>query len=311
MGCSFLILPSSRNPWQTFHPVGWSHSGSLGIRRHQGEDAVHQPSVQAGYCSHSSDLFPTWHRAYLAMYEQTVFLQMVSIAKAFPPQYQTRYIKACEGFGIPYWDPFLPRRKILNKYGYSITKCGVPVVLSSKDVRIRTPRQPDPPINAPNPLYSYQFASGDAEWSKVAGHNISTVFNDVSTNPHMMSSTIRGPTPAGSTSHQYINNTLTNAVSTATGPASTSWIEDIPDPSRAIPELHSDGDQRLRAGKWTDDTMNKENSLEASTTIYTPCVVTAEMDGMGTWVLQNMQHSILSSGCIIPTLTVSLPSGKL
>ena len=192
---------------------------SLGIRRHQGDDAVHQPSVQAGYCSHSSDLFPTWHRAYLAMYEQTVFLQMVSIAKAFPPQYQTRYIKACEGFGIPYWDPFLPRRKILNKYGYSITKCGVPVILSSKDVRIRTPRQPDPPINAPNPLYSYQFASGDAEWSKVAGHNISTVFNDVSSNPHMMSSTIRGPTPAGSTSHQYINNTLTNAVSTATGPA--------------------------------------------------------------------------------------------
>lgn len=31
--------------------------------------------------------------------------------------------------------------------------------------------------------------------------------------------TIRGPTPSGFTNHQYVNNTLTNAVSPQTGPA--------------------------------------------------------------------------------------------
>jgi Common central domain of tyrosinase len=35
----------------------------------------------------------------------------------------------------------------------------------------------------------------------------------------MAVSTIRGPSPAGVTNHQYVNNTLTNAVSQANGPA--------------------------------------------------------------------------------------------
>ncbi|KAK5196752.1 hypothetical protein LTR92_004297 [Exophiala xenobiotica] len=162
---------------------------------------------------------PRYPWAYLAMYEQTIFLQMVNIAKEFPPQYRKRYLEACEGFGIPYWDPFLPRRKILNKYGYPITKCGIPVIMSSKDVRIRTPRHPDLPIDAPNPLYSYKFAPGNLDWAEVAGHPFKEIFSDVINNPNMTLNTIRGPTPAGWTSHQYVNNTLTNAVSTANGPA--------------------------------------------------------------------------------------------
>jgi tyrosinase len=254
-----------------FSPWDGVTQESLGIRRQAGDDQAHEPSIQAGYCSHSSDLFPTWHRAYLAMYEQTIFLQMISIARAFPQQYQKRYLDACEGFGIPYWDPFLPRRKITNKYGYSITKCGIPVIMSSKDVRIRTPRQPDSPINAPNPLYSYQFASGSSDWSKIAGHPIDFVFGDVMNNPRMTLNTIRGPTPTGSTNHQYVNNTLTNAVSTATGPA-------LPLGSKIYRILQGpplNYTQMATSAYVAEDeptTQNKENSLEGfHNDIHTMC----------------------------------------
>lgn len=244
---------------------------SLGIRKHAGKDNAHEPSMQAGYCSHSSDLFPTWHRAYLAMYEQSIFLQMVSIAEAFPPQYQKRYLDACERFGIPYWDPFLPRQKVMNKYGYLITKYGIPVIMSTKDVRVRTPRQPDPLITASNPLYSYQFASGNSDWSKVAGRPIDFVFGDVINNPRMTLNTIRGPTPAGSTNHQYVNNTLTNAVSTATGPA-------LPLGSKIYRILQGpplNYTQMATSAYAAEDgltTQNKENSLEGfHNDIHTMC----------------------------------------
>lgn len=253
-----------------FSPWDGVTQESLGIRKHQGEDAVHEPSVQAGYCSHSSDLFPTWHRAYLAMYEQSVFLQMISIAKVFPPQHQKKYLNACERFGIPYWDPFLPRRKVMNKYGYSIAKCGVPVILSSYDVRIKTPRQPDQLVNVANPLYAYKFASAHSKWSEVAHHPIQEVFRDVINNPNMTLNTIRGPTPAGSTNHQYVNNTLTNAVSTATGPAlplGSKIYRILQGPPLTYTQMATSA-YVAEAGPST----NKENSLEGfHNDIHTMC----------------------------------------
>ncbi|KAI1611775.1 hypothetical protein EDD36DRAFT_496654 [Exophiala viscosa] len=253
-----------------FHPWDGLSQEDLGIRKQEGKDAMNQPSIQAGYCSHSSDLFPTWHRAYLAMYEQSLFLQMVNIARAFPPQYQKRYLDACEDFGIPYWDPFLPRRKILNKYGYPITKCGIPVIMSSKDVRIRTPRQPDQPIDAPNPLYTYKFAPGNLDWAEVAGHPFREVFRDVINNPNMTLNTIRGPTPTGWTSHQYVNNTLTNAVSTAHGPAlplGSKIYRILQGPPLSYTQMATSA-YVAQAGPST----NKENSLEGfHNDIHTMC----------------------------------------
>ena len=35
----------------------------------QGADPTGNVNPNSGYCSHSSVLFPTWHRAYLAMFE--------------------------------------------------------------------------------------------------------------------------------------------------------------------------------------------------------------------------------------------------
>jgi len=82
----------------------------------------HQPNPASGYCSHSSNLFPTWHRelphpgnclssvailtnspgAYLAMLEQTIYLKMVEIAEAYPEPYRQQYLEATTSFGLPY-----------------------------------------------------------------------------------------------------------------------------------------------------------------------------------------------------------------
>jgi tyrosinase len=81
----------------------------------------HQPNPASGYCSHSSNLFPTWHRelpylelslapqilknspgAYLAMLEQTIYLKMVEIAERYPEPYRRQYLEATASFGLPY-----------------------------------------------------------------------------------------------------------------------------------------------------------------------------------------------------------------
>ena len=62
----FQIAGIHREPW-----TAWN-------RIQPGNDSE---NLQAGYCSHSSILFPTWHRAYLMMLEQSIYLRMVDLAE--------------------------------------------------------------------------------------------------------------------------------------------------------------------------------------------------------------------------------------
>jgi len=60
---------------------------------------------QQGYCTHSSILFPTWHRPYLALYEQVLYSLMQQIVGEFPAgSDRDRYSTAASTFRIPYWD---------------------------------------------------------------------------------------------------------------------------------------------------------------------------------------------------------------
>lgn len=59
------------------------------------------PGTGGGYCTHSSSLFPTWHRPYLAMYEQIIWgLVQDEAASIGTNEYKT----AAKTFRIPYWD---------------------------------------------------------------------------------------------------------------------------------------------------------------------------------------------------------------
>lgn len=58
-----------------------------------------------GYCNHVSILFPTWHRPYLALFEQVLYGFIQQIAAQYP-QGPTRdnFVAAAKNFRIPYWD---------------------------------------------------------------------------------------------------------------------------------------------------------------------------------------------------------------
>lgn len=59
----------------------------------------------SGYCPHSSVLFPTWHRPYLALYEQELHKLANAIARMFSNVTERLlYQQAASEFRIPYWD---------------------------------------------------------------------------------------------------------------------------------------------------------------------------------------------------------------
>ncbi|KAK3383259.1 hypothetical protein B0T24DRAFT_661801 [Lasiosphaeria ovina] len=59
----------------------------------------------SGYCTHSSILFPTWHRPYLVLYEQVMYSLIQSLATWWPEgEARNRYQQASLRFRIPYWD---------------------------------------------------------------------------------------------------------------------------------------------------------------------------------------------------------------
>ncbi|EEU43181.1 uncharacterized protein NECHADRAFT_47204 [Fusarium vanettenii 77-13-4] len=59
----------------------------------------------SGYCMHSSVLFSTWHRPYLALFEQELYQKANTIASMFPNGTERQaYQDAARSFRMPYWD---------------------------------------------------------------------------------------------------------------------------------------------------------------------------------------------------------------
>lgn len=62
-----------------------------------------QLQQSAGYCTHEIVLFPTWHRPYLALYEQILYGIVQQVANEMT-QDKSTYVAAAKTFRIPYWD---------------------------------------------------------------------------------------------------------------------------------------------------------------------------------------------------------------
>ncbi|KAI0322394.1 tyrosinase [Amylostereum chailletii] len=56
-----------------------------------------------GYCTHGSMLFPTWHRPYVALFEQVLQQHAISIANTYTAD-KARWTKAAANLRAPYWD---------------------------------------------------------------------------------------------------------------------------------------------------------------------------------------------------------------
>ena len=60
--------------------------------------------TDTGYCAHSSTLFPTWHRAYGALFEQSLQDNAIVMANQFSGHAKIRYLEAAARLRMPYWD---------------------------------------------------------------------------------------------------------------------------------------------------------------------------------------------------------------
>ncbi|KAJ9627911.1 hypothetical protein H2203_003130 [Taxawa tesnikishii (nom. ined.)] len=113
----------------------------------QAYDGVEGTTGVAGYCTHGSVLFPSWHRPYVALFEQA----MSKAVNDLVPKYRDPAMdQAAATFRIPYFDWAV---KPDNGPGF-------PEVMSSQNITIRTPAGNE---SISNPLYSYKFPSMPTE----------------------------------------------------------------------------------------------------------------------------------------------------
>ncbi|KAG8798511.1 hypothetical protein FRC16_007116 [Serendipita sp. 398] len=94
-----------------------------------------------GYCTHSSILFPPWHRPFLALFEQTLASHMMEIANKYEGAAKAKYVSAAQRFRIPYWD-------------WAANGVLPDIISSPKDVTVNSPKGPK---TFKNPLFSYTF----------------------------------------------------------------------------------------------------------------------------------------------------------
>ncbi|KAI9812447.1 MAG: hypothetical protein M1827_004678 [Pycnora praestabilis] len=103
-------------------------------------EGVDGPNTYAGYCTHSSILFPPWHRPYLALFEQTLWNNAEWIAQTYPYSQQATYIAAARTLRIPYWD--------------WVANPSMPSLVNNPNITINAP---DGQRTMANPLFTYAF----------------------------------------------------------------------------------------------------------------------------------------------------------
>ncbi|KAG8977700.1 hypothetical protein FRC05_000956 [Tulasnella sp. 425] len=134
--------------------------------------------VPAGYCQHSTVIFPTWHRPYCALYEQILNKHAVEIAGTYTTN-REEWQKAAADLRLPFWDwalHALPPKQFYDHRQYS-------------EVTITLPDGSKKPVK--NPMLSYRFHSGHGP---APPNHDNPTYNVLSTLP----ATLRHPTrPVG------------------------------------------------------------------------------------------------------------------
>ncbi|KAN0140456.1 Common central domain of tyrosinase domain containing protein [Lactarius tabidus] len=98
-------------------------------------------SQWGGYCTHGCVLFPTWHRPYVALYEQVMQQHALQIANTYQVDKQS-WVTAAQNLRLPYWD-------------WATNTVPPPEVISLKTLNIVTPDGKT--TSVANPLLQYTF----------------------------------------------------------------------------------------------------------------------------------------------------------
>jgi tyrosinase len=99
-----------------------------------------------GFCHHVSNLLLSWHRPYLALYEQVLYQHILEAVNEFSDgELRQRYATAASTWRVPYWDWAAPPQNGQSVY---------PSILAAPTVQVTTPTGD---AEIPNPLFSYKF----------------------------------------------------------------------------------------------------------------------------------------------------------
>ncbi|KAF2402444.1 Di-copper centre-containing protein [Trichodelitschia bisporula] len=142
----YLLAMARMQAMSQDNPLSWFQiSGIHGrpMTAWDGVNGVSNPQGQ-GYCTHASNLFLTWHRPYLALYEQSVVANALDAAAEFDGEARDRYTAAAQRLRTPYWDWAKDPGS-----GHAI-----PDSMTMQTVSVTTPQGGQ---TIANPLYSYQF----------------------------------------------------------------------------------------------------------------------------------------------------------
>lgn len=101
----------------------------------------------AGYCPHGAVLFGTWHRPFLALYEQALYANAKEVVASFPSGQRQKWEDALKGLRMPYFD-----------WAMEPTTSGenIPKVIRDANISVT---KPSGKVTIKNPLYSYSFGS--------------------------------------------------------------------------------------------------------------------------------------------------------
>jgi len=99
-----------------------------------------------GYCTHGSVLFPTWHRPYVALFEQSLHAATLKIAHEYTTD-RFGWVKAAQNFRVPFWDWARP---------IAAGEPAVPVEMRTTTITIITPQGEK---TVKNPVHSFTFLS--------------------------------------------------------------------------------------------------------------------------------------------------------
>lgn len=99
----------------------------------------------AGYCTHQSTLFPTWHRAYVALFEQALVDNAIAVAEQYTGNDRERYMTAAQNLRVPFWDWAALPQDGENPF---------PDMFTVESVFVNSPNGP---MNISNPLTGYHF----------------------------------------------------------------------------------------------------------------------------------------------------------
>ena len=69
-----------------------------------------------GYCHHGDVLFPSWHRPYVALFEQEIQARAVAIARTYTGDRAAHFQAAARALRLPFWDwasDIVPPRQVI------------------------------------------------------------------------------------------------------------------------------------------------------------------------------------------------------